>query len=145
MTGLSQISGALRENGMPMCRRYAGKLPINLPTISPLQAPLDLLGRLPPMMLVIGSSEVLLGDNLQFVQMVAQAGGAAQLEVRQDHSLRIRFLVVSNTPGAMADHTASVAYVLATCCNDCGCGLARHPSFCVATVHKLILGRHTLT
>ena len=41
-----------------MCasRTYAGKLPINHPTLSPLQAPLYLLGRLPPMMLVIGST-----------------------------------------------------------------------------------------
>ena len=73
--------GINRLHAMCASRPYAGDLPINMPTLSPLQAPLDLLGRLPPMMLVIGSAEVLLGDNLQFVQMVARAGGSAQLEV----------------------------------------------------------------
>lgn len=73
--------GINRLHGMCAARPYAGNLPINHPTLSPLEAPEYLLGRLPPMMLVIGSSEVLLGDNLQFVQMVARAGGSAQLEV----------------------------------------------------------------
>ena len=73
--------GINRLHAMCASRTYAGKLPINHPTLSPLQAPLYLLGRLPPMMLVIGSAETLLGDNLQFVQMVARAGGSAMLEV----------------------------------------------------------------
>lgn len=40
-----------------------------------------LLGRLPPLMLTIGGSEVLLGENLKLAQRISAAGGVVQLEV----------------------------------------------------------------
>eukprot|EP01051_Picozoa_sp_SAG22_P009141 SAG22_NODE_741_length_7507_cov_2.893224_5_plen_360_part_00 len=74
--------GSSRLHGMCAAVEYAGStLPTNHPTLSPLSAPSSLLGRLPPLMLIIGGSEVLLGDNLQLAQRIAQAGGAVRLEV----------------------------------------------------------------
>ena len=95
--------GINRLHAMCASRPYAGNLPINHPTLSPLQAPEYLLGRLPPMMLVIGSAEVLLGENLQFVQKVAQAGGSAQLEVYDGmwHDFQM------SSEGCMSGHSLS--------------------------------------
>ena len=55
------------------------------------------------MMLVIGSAEVLLGENLQFVQKVAQAGGSAQLEVYDGmwHDFQM------SSEGCMSGHSLS--------------------------------------
>ena len=61
---------------------YSGKLPINHPLISPLAAPPSLLARgLPPLLMVVGGSEQLLGGNLFFAQRAQAAGAKVQLEV----------------------------------------------------------------
>ena len=74
--------GLSRLHAMCAAEEYAGKLPINHPLLSPLAAPAALLARLPPLMMMVGGAEQLLGGNLRFVQN-AQAAGArgVQLEV----------------------------------------------------------------
>ena len=49
--------------------------------VSPMQSPAWLLAELPPLMLIIGSRDMLLGENLAFAQKVQSAGAAAQVEV----------------------------------------------------------------
>lgn len=49
--------------------------------VSVINAPDALLARLPPILLIIGGDEVLLGENLQFAQRVQNAGGQAHVEV----------------------------------------------------------------
>ena len=46
-----------------------------------MQSPAWLLAELPPLMLIIGSRDMLLGENLAFAQKVQSAGAAAQVEV----------------------------------------------------------------
>jgi len=58
--------------------------PADFPVVSPLQAPDYLLSKLPPIMLVVGGNEVLLGENLQFAQRAQKAGAAVQLDVYED-------------------------------------------------------------
>ena len=53
-------------------------------TVSPIDAPRALLAQLPPLMLVIGGAEVLLGENIAFAQRTQMAGGSAMVEVYTD-------------------------------------------------------------
>ena len=56
---------------------FADKMPINHPVISPLQAPASMMARLPPILLIIGGAEPLLGENLEFAQRATKAGAPA--------------------------------------------------------------------
>ena len=56
-------------------------MPYNMPIVNPMSSPAYLLAELPPMMLVIGSRDILLGDNLAFAQAAQAAGAAVQVEV----------------------------------------------------------------
>ena len=57
---------------------YAGDLPLDSPGISPLFA--DLSG-LPPMLVQVGSDEVLLSDSTRLVEAARAAGVTADLDV----------------------------------------------------------------
>lgn len=80
-------SGAVRISSMCQAKRYSGfeeSLPIDDAVISPIDAPRALLAQLPPLMLVIGGAEVLLGENIAFAQRTQMAGGSAMVEVYTD-------------------------------------------------------------
>ena len=69
----------LRLDGQCSAIPYANGLPIIHPIISPSLATPELLRTLPPLMLVIGGNEMLLGDNLQFVSRAHMAGAPVQV------------------------------------------------------------------
>ena len=73
--------GLSRLHAMCAADVYSGELPINHPLISPLAAPAHLLAKLPPLMLVVGSTEQLVGGNLFFAQRAQAAGAKVQVEV----------------------------------------------------------------
>ena len=75
-------SGAVRLSSMCQAKRYSGfekSLPVDNAVISPIDAPRALLRQLPPLMLVIGGAEVLLGENIAFAQRTQLAGGSAMV------------------------------------------------------------------
>ena len=55
--------------------------PMTDPIASPMHAPASSLSSLPPLLVVVGGGEVLLGENFEFAQRVSSAGGSVQLEV----------------------------------------------------------------
>lgn len=62
-------------------QHYTGPdTPYNMPIVNPMSSPPYLLAELPPMMLIIGSRDILLGDNLMFAQAAQAAGAAVQVE-----------------------------------------------------------------
>jgi monoterpene epsilon-lactone hydrolase len=74
--------GWARMSAFCDAQHYTGPdTPYNLPIVNPMSSPPYLLAELPPMMLVIGSRDILLGDNLAFAQAAQAAGAAVQVEV----------------------------------------------------------------
>ena len=62
--------------------KYAGEnFTVADPRVSPAQAGSDILELLPPIMLVIGGNEQLLGENLEFAQKAQASGAHVQVEV----------------------------------------------------------------
>ena len=59
----------------------AGSWPTNHPLVSPMAAPNYLLARLPPLLLIIGGAEQLLGESIMFAQKAQSAGASVQVEV----------------------------------------------------------------
>ena len=74
-------TGLSRLHAMCAADVYSGDLPINHPLISPMAAPDTLIAALPPLMLVVGGAEQLLGGNLAFAQRAAGVGAKVQVEV----------------------------------------------------------------
>jgi acetyl esterase/lipase len=72
--------GLSRLHAMCAADLYAGSLPIHHPLMSPVAAPPSLLAKLPPLMLMVGGAEQLLGGNLRFAQN-AQAAGAKGVQL----------------------------------------------------------------
>ena len=58
-------------------------MPISDPLASPIHAPEFLLAKLPPMLLVVGSAEPLVGENVYFAQKLQKIGARAVVEVWQ--------------------------------------------------------------
>jgi acetyl esterase/lipase len=54
---------------LPVSHRRAGRQ-VDLHGASPIDASPQLLSKLPPLLLVVGSAEVLLGENIAFAQKV---------------------------------------------------------------------------
>ena len=73
--------GAGQLKSMCDALKYAGNLSIADPRLSPAQAAAVELAGLPPLMLVIGGGEQLLGENLEFARVASAAGAAVQVEV----------------------------------------------------------------
>jgi acetyl esterase/lipase len=74
--------GWARMSAFCDAQHYTGpNVPYNMPIVNPMSSPPYLLAELPPMMLVIGSRDILLGDNLMFAQAAQAAGAAVQVEV----------------------------------------------------------------
>lgn len=63
---------------------YAGKRPLNDPLISPLHADHKLIAKLPPLMMLIGGTEIILSDNIEFGQLAQGLGAPVQVEVFAD-------------------------------------------------------------
>ena len=66
--------GWARKSAMCDARFYAGD-DYNQLIVSPMQSPAWLLAELPPLMLIIGERDMLLGENLAFAQKAQSAGG----------------------------------------------------------------------
>lgn len=74
--------GFARIDGQCAARKYLPKaVALTDPIASPLQAAAGQLAVLPPLLMVVGSGDNLLGENFEFSRRVAGAGGAVQLEV----------------------------------------------------------------
>ena len=74
--------GWARMSAFCDAQHYTGPdTPYNMPIVNPMSSPPYLLAELPPMMLIIGSRDILLGDNLMFAQAAQAAGAAVQVEV----------------------------------------------------------------
>ena len=74
--------GWARMSAFCDARHYTGPdLPYNMPIVNPMSSPPYLLAELPPLMLVVGSRDILLGDNLGFAQAAQAAGAPVQVEV----------------------------------------------------------------
>ena len=71
----------MQFKGQCAAREYAGELPLNYPLLSPSHAPVSLLSKIPPLMMIIGGTEIILSDNLVFSQRAQAAGAAVQVEV----------------------------------------------------------------
>jgi epsilon-lactone hydrolase len=93
LSGASIARNALRDPFLPpiALRRaarvaLAGADPADWRS-SPLFAPAALLARMPPTLVQVGSTEVLYDDALRTAQRIADAGGAAELQIyeRQPH------------------------------------------------------------
>ena len=67
--------------GRSSANGYTAPKSIDDPRVNPWNANPFTLAKLPPLLLIVGSGEVLLGENLQFGQMVRAAGAIAQVEV----------------------------------------------------------------
>eukprot|EP00041_Stephanoeca_diplocostata_P013261 m.232289 g.232289 ORF g.232289 m.232289 type:complete len:788 (+) comp19273_c0_seq2:129-2492(+) len=79
--------GPNRVGSMCTARRYANyeeKVSVDDAIISPIDAPQRLLAKLPPLMLIVGGAEVLLGENIAFAQKVQRSGASAVVEVFTD-------------------------------------------------------------
>ncbi len=85
-TGRSIISNAARDTLVSLevlnyyAKLYSGDREVGTPEISPLFAELH---QLPPVIIHVDDSELLLDDAVRLYQRVLQAGGAARLIVRQ--------------------------------------------------------------
>jgi acetyl esterase/lipase len=69
---------------MSQSRRFAdyeSAIPLNDAIISPIDAPSELLAELPPLMLIVGGGETLLGENIAFAQRCHLAGTPAMVQV----------------------------------------------------------------
>jgi acetyl esterase/lipase len=66
------------ESVIPLCRAYAGSIPESDPRISPLLANLS---GLPPLLMQVGSHEVLYDDSIRFAEKAREAGVDVTLEV----------------------------------------------------------------
>lgn len=66
------------ESVIPLCRAYAGNLPADDPRLSPLLA--NLAG-LPPLLIQVGSHEILHDDSARFARKAREAGVDVTLEV----------------------------------------------------------------
>lgn len=51
--------------GMCAATSYAGELPISHPLLSPVHAGPELLKNFPPLLLIVGGTEILMAENLQ--------------------------------------------------------------------------------
>eukprot|EP00039_Didymoeca_costata_P022046 m.3565 g.3565 ORF g.3565 m.3565 type:complete len:799 (-) comp2788_c0_seq1:42-2438(-) len=81
----AQDPGPSRLGGMCQSQLYTNKARISLlDGASPIDATPDLLAQLPPLMLIVGGQEVLLGENIFFAQKAQQAGAAVVTEVFTD-------------------------------------------------------------
>eukprot|EP00037_Helgoeca_nana_P012539 m.114226 g.114226 ORF g.114226 m.114226 type:complete len:787 (+) comp21505_c0_seq10:477-2837(+) len=60
---------------------YESAIPLNDAIISPIDAPSELLAELPPLMLIVGGGETLLGENIAFAQRCHLAGTPAMVQV----------------------------------------------------------------
>ena len=92
-------------------QHYTGPdTPYNMPIVNPMSSPPYLLAELPPMMLVIGSRDILLGDNLMFAQAAQAAGAAVQVEVFEGmwHDFEVSQLLIIEMDG-------SVSHLLINC------------------------------
>eukprot|EP01052_Picozoa_sp_SAG31_P036923 SAG31_NODE_4680_length_3036_cov_1.190671_2_plen_283_part_00 len=74
--------GWARKTAMCDARFYAGD-DYNQMVVNPMSSPPWLLGMLPPLMLVVGSRDILMGENLAFGQACQSAGAPVQTEVFQ--------------------------------------------------------------
>eukprot|EP00035_Acanthoeca_spectabilis_P001959 m.83978 g.83978 ORF g.83978 m.83978 type:complete len:758 (-) comp11259_c0_seq2:79-2352(-) len=76
--------GQNRVGSACQARKYAdyeAEVPLNDAVISPIDAPSELLAMLPPLMLVVGGAETLLGENIAFAQRCHLAGTPAIVQV----------------------------------------------------------------
>lgn len=79
---------------------YRGKLALNDPRISPLFAPLH---DLPPMLIHVGSEEILLDDARQLAERVQDAGGTVECQVYQGmwHNFQMFNQLISDAENAL--------------------------------------------
>lgn len=87
-------------------REYAGVLPLDHHGVSPLFA--DLSG-LPPMLVQVGSDEVLLSDSTRLVERVRAAGGSIDLDVHP--GMWHVFQMMPGMPEATTSLTEAAAYI----------------------------------
>jgi acetyl esterase/lipase len=66
------------ESVIPLCRAYVGNMPPDDPCLSPLFA--NLAG-LPPLLIQVGSHEILYDDSVRFAEKAREAGVDVRLEV----------------------------------------------------------------
>ena len=77
---MADIDPVLRLRGLPLTKYYTGNHDPAEPLISPLFA--DLRG-LPPLLVHVGSDEILLSDSTRLVEKARQAGVAVSIEIWQ--------------------------------------------------------------
>ncbi len=65
-------------------QNYAGQLPINHPSVSPLYATDQQLAELPPLLIQVGTNEILEDDSINFAKKANQAGAKVTLDVWKD-------------------------------------------------------------
>jgi acetyl esterase/lipase len=76
--------GWVMIKGQCAALEYAGSRPLNDPLISPLHADHSLISKLPPLMMLIGGTEIILSDNIEFGQLAQGLGAPVQVEVFAD-------------------------------------------------------------
>ncbi len=88
-------------------RLYAGELPLTHPLCSPLFSPLE---RLPPMLIQVGSEEILLSDSQRLAERAKAAGVEVQSRVydKMWHDFQVQAGVLRDSDAAIAEIGAFV-------------------------------------